>query len=94
VDRHVLGAVVLEDAPDVGGLGDQDEVAQEDPDADQALDQVLDESVRVASASLPGSTIALKYLSSSVDVPHLNSATCWWILLMHQINCLAVVVKF
>ena len=45
VDRHVLGAVVLEDAPDVRGLRDQEQVAEEDRDADQALDEVLDEAV-------------------------------------------------
>jgi hypothetical protein len=51
VDRHVLGAVVLEDAPDVGRLGDEDEVAEEDPDPDQALDEVLDDAVLDVLAS-------------------------------------------
>ena len=45
VDRHVLGAVVLEHALDVLGLGDQQQVADEDRDPDQALDEVLDEPV-------------------------------------------------
>ena len=45
VDRHVLGAVVLEDAPDVRGPGDEREIAEEDRDPDEALDEVLDEAV-------------------------------------------------
>ena len=45
VDRHVLGAVVLEDAADVGGAPDQDQVAEEDADPDQPLDEVLDQAV-------------------------------------------------
>src|SRR5207244_871567 len=45
VDRHVLGAVVLEDAPDIAGLGDEQQVAEEDRDPDQALDEMLDEPV-------------------------------------------------
>ena len=42
VDRHVLGAVVLEDAPDVRRPRDQRQVAEEDRDPDEALDDVLD----------------------------------------------------
>ena len=42
VDGHVLGAVVLEDAPDVRHPRDQAQVAEEDGDPDQALDDVLD----------------------------------------------------
>ena len=45
VDRHVLGAVVLEDAPDVRRAPDEQQVAEEDRDPDQALDEVLDEAV-------------------------------------------------
>ena len=45
VDRHVLGAVVLEDACDVRRPTDQGEVAEEDPDADEPLDEVLDQPV-------------------------------------------------
>ena len=45
VDRHVLGAVVLEDPPDVGRLADEHEVAEEDRDPDEALDEVLDDAV-------------------------------------------------
>ena len=45
MDRHVLGAVVLEHAPDVRGPRDQQQVAEEDRDPDQALDEVLDEAV-------------------------------------------------
>ena len=39
VDRHVLGAVVLEDAPQVAELGDDGEIGDEDADADEALDE-------------------------------------------------------
>ena len=39
VDRHVLGAVVLEDAVDVRHAGDDREVAEEDADLDKALDE-------------------------------------------------------
>ena len=45
VDRHVLGAVVLEDPPDVRGARDQHQVAEEDRDPDQPLDEVLDQAV-------------------------------------------------
>ena len=45
VDRHVLGAVVLEDAGDVRRATDQREVAEEDPDPDEPLDEVLDQAV-------------------------------------------------
>ena len=38
VDRLVLGAVVLEDAPQVGQQPDQPDVGDEDGDADQPLD--------------------------------------------------------
>ena len=41
----MLGAVVLEDPPDVLGPRDQEQVAEEDRDPDQALDEVLDEAV-------------------------------------------------
>ena len=41
----MLGAVVLEDAPDVGGLADEQQVAEEDRDPDQPLDEVLDDAV-------------------------------------------------
>ena len=41
----MLGAVVLEDPMDVGGPRDQGEVPEEDPDPDQALDEVLDQVV-------------------------------------------------
>src|SRR5437899_2170220 len=40
-DRLVLRPVVLVHAPDVGDKGDQQDVAEEEPDADPALDQVL-----------------------------------------------------
>ena len=45
VDRHVLGAVVHEDPLDLGGLADDREVAEEDRDADEPLDKMLDEAV-------------------------------------------------
>ena len=45
MDRHVLGAVVLEDPLDVRHLRDQHQVAEEDPDPDEPLDHVLDEAV-------------------------------------------------
>ena len=45
VDRHVLGAVVLEHPPDVRRLRDEHQVAQEQRDPDEALDEVLDEAV-------------------------------------------------
>ena len=45
MDRHVLGAVVLEDPPDVRRAPDQQQVAEEDHDPDQPLDEVLDEAV-------------------------------------------------
>ena len=45
VDRHVLGAVVLEDAADVRRARDEHQVAEEDRDPDEALDEVLDEPV-------------------------------------------------
>ena len=45
VDRHVLGAVVLEDPADVRRARDQHEIAEEDRDPDQPFDQVLDEAV-------------------------------------------------
>ena len=45
VDRHVLGAVVLEDPADVRRPPDEHEVAEEDRDPDEALDEVLDEPV-------------------------------------------------
>ena len=41
VDGHVLGAVVLEDAPDLRRPADEQQVADEDGDPDEALDQVL-----------------------------------------------------
>ena len=45
VDRHVLGAVVLEHPPDVRRLGDEHQVADEDRDPDEPFDQVLDQPV-------------------------------------------------
>ena len=51
VDRHVLGAVVLEHAADVRARGDEREVAEEDRDPDEALDEVLDEAVVDAGRS-------------------------------------------
>ncbi len=45
VDGHVLRAVVLEHAPDVGGAADDQQVAHEDGDPDGRLDEVLDERV-------------------------------------------------
>ena len=41
VDRHVLRAVVLEDPRDVRRASDQGQVAEEDRDPDQALDEVV-----------------------------------------------------
>src|SRR5207244_11455035 len=42
-NRLVFGPVVLVDAPDVGDQRDQADVAQEQPEPDCALDQVLTE---------------------------------------------------
>ena len=44
VDRHVLGAVVLEHAVDVRRAADHEQVADEDHDPRQALDEVLDQA--------------------------------------------------
>ena len=45
MDRHVLGAVVLEDASDVRREGNQHEIAHEQADPDKPLDEMLDEPV-------------------------------------------------
>jgi hypothetical protein len=45
MDRHVLGAVVLEHAGDVRGPRDECEVTQEDRDPDEPFGQVLDQPV-------------------------------------------------
>ena len=47
VDRHVLGAVVLEDALDVRRSGDHEEVAEEEGDLGEALDEVGDPGAAV-----------------------------------------------
>ena len=45
VDRHVLGAVVLEDATDVGRQRDEQQVADEQGDPDQPFEERLDDPV-------------------------------------------------
>ena len=45
VDAHVLGAVVLEHAAQVGELGDDDDVADEDRHPDDALDEPEEEAL-------------------------------------------------
>src|SRR5205085_7775873 len=42
-DRLVLGAVVLEHAPEISEAAQQQQIAQEDPRADQALDEPEEE---------------------------------------------------
>ena len=55
VDGHVLGAVVLEDAPDLRRAADEQQVAHEDGDPDETLDEVLDEGlVRATERSARG----------------------------------------
>ena len=44
VDGHVLRAVVLEHAPDLRRPADDQQVAHEDDDPDERLDEVLDEA--------------------------------------------------
>jgi len=43
MDRHVLGAVVLEDTPDIRCPRDERQVTQEDRNLDDALDEGLSE---------------------------------------------------
>ena len=45
VDRHVLGAVVLERAPDVGGTAHEHQVADEDRHSNEALRELEPEAL-------------------------------------------------
>ena len=49
VDGHVLRAVVLEDAADLAGPTDEQQVAHEDDDADEPLDEVCDEGLEATA---------------------------------------------